>query len=143
MVRCVNRLASVDGRHRDLPRSTASARLVTAVRAARPFAQHAASRAVVGRNRSRDNPTAGRFTRQEVREIVGSAFTRFEYHIPGLASEPTVGSRQNVALAALTLSLLEALEEAGIERAYAIDLTGDTCWRFYRQWGLVTRLQRG
>jgi hypothetical protein len=35
-------------------------------------------------------------------------------------------------LAALTLSFLEALEADGIERGYAIELTGDVCWRFYR-----------
>jgi hypothetical protein len=42
-------------------------------------------------------------------------------------------------LAALTLCLLEALEQAGIERGYAIELTGDTCWRFYRHWGRITK----
>ncbi len=56
-----------------------------------------------------------------------------------LPHEPTLGSRQNVTLAALTLSFFEALEEAGIDRAYAIELTGDTCWRFDHQWGQVTR----
>jgi hypothetical protein len=42
-------------------------------------------------------------------------------------------------LAALTLSLLEVLEESGVERDYAIELTGDTCWRFYRHWGRITK----
>lgn len=88
---------------------------------------------IVGRSRSRSDPTAGRFTRPEVIRIVDAAFTRFEQHVPDLPSEPTTGSRQNVTLAALTLSFLEALEDDGIERGYAIELTGDTCWRFYRQ----------
>ena len=67
------------------------------------------------------------------------AFERFERQVPDLPSEPTLGSRQNVILAALTLSFLEALEADGIERGYAIELTGDVCWRFYQQWGQGTR----
>jgi hypothetical protein len=65
--------------------------------------------------------------------IVNHGFERFERQVPDLPSEPTLGSRQNVLLAALTLSFLEALEAEGIERGYAIELTGDVCWRFYRQ----------
>lgn len=99
----------------------------------------AAGRAIAGRNRSRTDPTSGRFTRSQIAQIVDVAFSRFEERVPGLTSEPTVGSRQNVMLAGLTLSLLEALEQDGIERRYAIELTGDVCWRFYRQWGYVTR----
>jgi len=71
--------------------------------------------------------------------LVRDAFDRFESQLPELPSEPTVGSRQNVMLAALTLAILEALEGAGIERSYAIELTGDTCWRFYRHWGRITK----
>lgn len=71
--------------------------------------------------------------------FVNDAFDRFERQVAGLPGEPTIGSRQNVMLAALTLSLLEILEEAGVERGYAIELTGDTCWRFYRHWGRVTK----
>lgn len=121
------------------PSSVPSARVVAAVRATGPFARVAARAAIVGRSRSRSDPTAGRFTRSEVNQIVSAAYSRFERHVPDLPSEPTIGSRQNVTLAALTLALLEALEEDGVERAYAIELTGDTCWRFYRQWGQVTK----
>ncbi len=97
------------------------------VRAARPLARVAGCRTIVGRSRSRSDPTAGRFTRSEVIRIVDPAFSRFEQHVPGLPSEPPVGSRQNVTLAAMTLSFLEALKNDGIERSYAIELTGDTC----------------
>lgn len=111
---------------------------IALVRAARPFVHVAARRALVGRNRSRIEPTVGRFRRPEVKELVAAAFERFERHVPDLPGEPTLGSRQNIMLAALTLSFLEALEEAGVERAYAIELTGDACWRFYSHWGQVT-----
>jgi L-2-amino-thiazoline-4-carboxylic acid hydrolase len=70
---------------------------------------------------------------------VDRGFERSDQRVPELPSEATLGSRQNVLLAALTLSFLEALEADGIERGYAIELTGDVCWRFYRQWGRGTR----
>lgn len=113
--------------------------MLAAVRAGRPVARVAARRALQGRNRSRIDPTVGRFARAQIARIVDVAFLRFELQVPGLPSEPTVGSRQNVMLAALTLSFLEALERDGIERGYAIELTADVCWRFYRQWGYATR----
>lgn len=93
----------------------------------------------MGRNRSRADPTAGRFTHRDVSGFLDDAFERFEQEIPGLPREPTLGSRQNVMLAALTLSLLEVLEESGVERDYAIELTGDICWRFYRHWGRIAK----
>jgi hypothetical protein len=109
------------------------------VRHGRPFARVAATRAMVGRNRSRTDPGAGRFTRRDVNAVVDDAFARFDRHIAALPGEPTVGSRQNVMLAALTLSLLEVIEESGVDRDYAIELVGDTCWRFYRHWGRATK----
>jgi L-2-amino-thiazoline-4-carboxylic acid hydrolase len=114
--------------------------MLTAVRALKPVVRRVACRVIVGRNRSRTDPTAGRFTRSQVNRIVNHGFERFERQVPDLPSEATLGSRQNVLLAALTLSFLEALEADGIERGYAIELTGDVCWRFYRQWGQGTRV---
>jgi hypothetical protein len=113
--------------------------LLALIRRAEPLARIAAGRAIVGRNRSRADPAVGRFTSREVSGFVSDAFDRFERHRLDLPSEPTVGSRQNVLFAALTLSLMEFLFQAGVERSYAIELTGDTCWRFYRQWGGVTK----
>jgi hypothetical protein len=114
--------------------------LLALVRRAEPLARIAAIRAIVGRNRSLTDPTKGRFTRPEVTGFVNDAFVQFERLVPDIPSEPTVGSRQNVMLAALTLSLMEVLVLAGVERSYAIELTGDTCWRFYRQWGRATKV---
>jgi len=109
------------------------------VRRGRPLAGVAARRAIVVGGRSRTDATAGRFTPGEVNGIVGEAFVRLERQVPGLPAEPTTGARQNVILAALTLSLLEALVEAGVERGYAIELVGDVCWRFYRHWGRAAK----
>jgi hypothetical protein len=113
--------------------------MVAAVRTGKPFVRGVARRSIAGRNRSRSDPTAGRFTRSQVNRIVNQAFGRFERQVPDLPSEPTLGSRQNVLLAALTLSFLETLEADGIQRGYAIELAGDVCWRFYQQWGQGTR----
>jgi L-2-amino-thiazoline-4-carboxylic acid hydrolase len=113
--------------------------MVTAVRVMQPVVRRLACRAIAGRNRSRTDPTAGRFTRSQVNRIVNHSFARFDRRVPDVPSEPTLGSRQNVLLAALTLSFLETLEADEIERAYAIELTSDVCWRFYRQWGQGTR----
>jgi hypothetical protein len=113
--------------------------MLSAIRAGRPIFRVAARRAIQGRNRSRTESTAGRFTRTQIAGIVDVAFARFELQVPTLPSEPTVGSRQNVMLAALTLGFLDALERDGVERSYAIELTADVCWRFYRQWGYATR----
>jgi hypothetical protein len=48
-------------------------------RGGKPFARVAASRAIVGRNRSRTDPTAGRFTHPEIASLVNDAFARFEH----------------------------------------------------------------
>lgn len=37
--------------------------------------------------------------------------------------------------ASLTLAVFQALLAEGIERGYAIELTGNTCWKIYAQWG--------
>jgi hypothetical protein len=114
--------------------------MIIAVRALKPVVRRVGCRAIVGRNRSRSDPTAGRFTRTQVNRTVNRGFARLDQRISELPSEPTLGSRQNVLLAALTLSFMEALEADSVEHCYAIELTGDVCWRFYRQWGQGTRV---
>ncbi len=123
----------------EVPAIAAAPWMAAAVRAGKPFVRRVAVRAMAGRNRSRSDPTVGRFTSSQISQIVNEAYSRFARQVPDLPSEPTLGSRQNVLLAALTLSFLEALEADGVERGYAIELTGDVCWRFYRQWGQGTR----
>lgn len=106
----------------------------------KPWTRWAADSALVGRNRSRSEPTAGRFTRVDVARLLDSAWAIFDRRCRDLRCEPTVGSRQNVLLACLTLSMLDALVADGIDRAYAIELVGDACWKVYAQWGQIPRL---
>jgi hypothetical protein len=70
-----------------------------AVRGRRPYGRRVASRAITGRNRSRTDPTVGRFTRSQINRIVNAGFEGFARQVSGLRSEPTLGSRQNVLLA--------------------------------------------
>ena len=105
----------------------------------RPWLRWATRSMLTGRNRSRDDPTAGRFTRRDVDRLLAAAWERFDRLAPDLPNEPTRGGRQNVMLACLTLSMLQALTAEGIERGYAIELIGDVCWRVYRQWGQIPR----
>ena len=107
----------------------------------KPWARWAAHTAITGHTRSRADPAAGRFTRAEVNALLREAWTRLGQLTPGLPAEPTPGSRQNVLLlAALTLALFHALLDDGIERGYAIELTGDACWKIYAQWGQIPHL---
>jgi ubiquinone biosynthesis protein len=110
-----------------------------AIRVLKPWVRWAARSALGGRNRSRNDPARGRFTGNDIDRLVDAAWAHFARLGRQLPTEPTVGSRQNVALACLTLSMLEALLAEGIERDYAIELTGDTCWKVYRQWGQIPR----
>lgn len=105
----------------------------------KPWARWAANAALVGRNRSREDPTRGRFTRSDVRRLLTATWDDFERLSSELPDEPTVGSRLNVMLASLTLAMLTALMEEGISRDYAIELIGDACWKIYAQWGEVPR----
>lgn len=104
-----------------------------------PWARWAARSAIAGRNRSRSDPTAGRFTHADVDRLLAAAWATFDRRAQHLPHEPTRGSRQNVMLACLTLSMLDALIADGIEREHAIELVGDTCWKIYDQWGRIPR----
>lgn len=67
--------------------------------------------------------------------MLRDAWGDFARRAPDLPVEPTLGSRQNVALAALTAAFCEALTDQGVERDYAIELTADVSWRVYAYWG--------
>lgn len=103
----------------------------------KPLTKWATRRTFVGRNRSRVKLEKGRFTHSEVNSIHNQVWHTFDSLAPEVSKEPTLGSRLNVRLAALTLALLRSLMDAGIERDYAIELIGDTCWNIYQYWGRV------
>ncbi len=100
----------------------------------RPLAARAARQALVGRNRARESPDWGRFSRADVNGLLKTAWDDYAERVGRLPPEPTVGSRMNVRLACFTTSFFNALLAAGIERAYAIELIADAAWRVYRLW---------
>ena len=108
-----------------------------------PWTRHVARRVIVGRRRSSD-PTSGRFTRLDADRMVCAAWmgaADLSVHLP---SQPTVGTRFNVRLACLTLAFFRALVDYGVARVYAIELTADMTWSFYKKWGALRRfLKKG
>jgi len=103
----------------------------------RPLAARAARHALVGRNRARQSPERGCFTRADVDGLLKTAWSDYAERVGGLPSEPTVGSRMNLRLACFTMCFFNALLGAGVERAYAIELVADAVWKVYRLWSTV------
>lgn len=105
----------------------------------RPVIGWAAHQALAGRNRAPYHPEKGRFTKTDVDRLLDQSWANFGELAPDVSREPTFGSRMNMRLAALTLVMLRSLTNDGIERKYAIELIGDTCWKVYQYWGRVGR----
>jgi hypothetical protein len=103
----------------------------------RPLAGHAARRTLVGRNRARQSPDRGRFTRADVDGLLRTAWVQYTEREGTLPPEPTVGSRMNVRLACFTMSFFNALLAIGTDRDYAIELVADAAWRIYRLWSNI------
>ena len=103
----------------------------------RPLAGHAARWTLVGRNRARQSPERGRFTRADVNDLLKTAWVQYTEREGTLPPEPTVGSRMNVRLACFTMSFFDALLIIGIDREYAIELVADAAWRVYRLWSII------
>jgi hypothetical protein len=113
----------------------------------RPLAARAARQALIGRNRARQSPDRGRFSRADVDSLLKTAWLRYTEGVGDLPVEPTIGSRMNVRLACFTMSFFNALLAIDTERGYAIELVADAAWRVYRLWSTValglTRLTPG
>lgn len=97
----------------------------------------AAHRALVGRLRNREKQEEGRFTRAEVDDLLKQAWITYDKLAPKIPHEPKIGNRMNMNLAAVTLAFLQVLVFRGVNRAYAIELTGDAAWKVYERWGRI------
>lgn len=105
----------------------------------RPFIRSAARHTLVGRNRSHTGFEQGRFTKGEVDDLLRQTWQRYALLAPAAPVEPdyTFGNRMNVQLAVLTHAALKVFQEAGMERAYAVDLIADLAWQIYKKWGAI------
>lgn len=105
-----------------------------------PWTRRVARRVIIGGPRSSE-AADGRFMRSDVDRIVRTAWRTFADLSADLPRQPTVHSRLNVRLACL---ICRALIEQGVVRAYAIEITADLTWSFYREWGVLRRfVKRG
>jgi len=103
----------------------------------RPLAARAARQVLVGRNRARNSPDRGRFTRTDVNDLLGAAWVHYAENVGKLRPEPTIGSRMNVRLACFTMSFFNALLAVDTDREYAIELVADAAWKVYRLWSII------
>ncbi len=70
-----------------------------------------------------------------MKRLLDQSWQAFDKLVPDASREPTIGSRMNLLLAALTLAMFRSLTEAGIEKPYAIELIADACWKIYQYGG--------
>ena len=104
----------------------------------RPLAARAARQVLVGRNRARQSPYRGRFTRIDVDALLKTAWANYAERVGKLPAEPTVGSRMNLRLACFTMSFFDALLATDTDREYAIELVADAAWKVYRVWSTIS-----
>lgn len=89
-------------------------------------------RTLTGRLRDSRDVLRGRLTRADVDAIWADTTETYATLARDLPSEPTVGSRLAVRLAAWTLALDRALQAHGTPAADAHALTSDVAWAAYR-----------
>ena len=97
--------------------------------------------ALVGRERSLGHAEAGRFKKADVDAVVDDAWQELATLIPAarLDRYPRFGTRLNAYLSVATLAGYRALRRAGTGRDYALTLSADAGWLFYREMIRVPR----
>lgn len=91
---------------------------------------------LMGRYLDRIQPQMGRFDRMRVDTIIEQTWQKLEQMLPGaqLDQLKTMGNRQNVFLAVVTLAAYRSFLEAGVEKEYATELISDIAWKVYLSW---------
>lgn len=99
----------------------------------RPALRRVSYQILMGRMIDKDRPERGRFLRHDVNRILKETWREVEDILPSaeLESLPTLGNRQNVFFAVLTVAFYHALVEAGVEKPYAVELFSDIGWKLY------------
>jgi hypothetical protein len=101
--------------------------------------RRAAFEALVDRRRSRLHPSSGRFTRDDVAELLPVVWRFARADAPDPAGEPgRVAASLHVATVAR--AFLDALILREVERDYAIDLVADLTWRLAQHWARLGAL---
>jgi len=78
----------------------------------------------------------GRFDRKRIDTIIGQTWQKLKQMLSGaqLDQLKTMGNRQNVFLAVVTLAAYRSFLEAGVEKEYATELISDVAWKVYLSW---------
>lgn len=107
----------------------------------RRLVRRAAHQIFAGRLLQREHPERGRFLTGDVDAILSQAWRHLDAMLPEaeLQRIPTLGNRQNVYLAMLTVAAHRAFLDAGIERDYAIELFADVGWKVYEHFVSLPR----
>lgn len=99
--------------------------------------RRAARVGLAGRLRDRHSSDKGRFTKEDVAELLRRVWTMYDELAPHVPQEPKLGNQINILLACVTLACFRVLISDGVERKYAIELISDIAWKIYEQWGRI------
>lgn len=94
--------------------------------------QQLLDRALVGRQRSRGRPDAGRFDRGDTKRLARIALRHFDALLASTPDEKTRGARLMIRNGMLSLALYRGLRDMGLSPEYATELCGDFLWAAYR-----------
>lgn len=114
-----------------------TARVRTAQRVLHPLLRRSLRRHLAGRIIDPDDESRGRFLHGGADGVARRLDEEFDAMLPVASIEdlPTAGSRINVALTVMTISLYRALVGEGVPRDHAMELTSDVVWHFYSMGG--------
>ncbi len=98
-----------------------------------PLIRRAARQILQGRFVDPATPEKGRWLRHDVNVYVEAVWERVGGLLPKarLKELPSYGNRHNVFLAVITTAAYQILIDRGVERRYAMTLTGDVGWKIY------------
>ena len=100
----------------------------------KPILSWAARKTVIGRNRNQDNSSEGRFTKQDVDQLLSSTWKNYRSMVKKIPEEKKAGAQMNVRLAALSYAFFLAFVSTGISQEHAANLIADVAWKVYDRW---------
>ena len=99
----------------------------------RPLVRRAARHALQGRLIDPSRPEAGRFLPGDVTAFLDEVWRRLPaiLAVEDLSMIPTIGNKNNVFLASVTIAAYHTLLDRGIDRDYSMQLFADVGWKLY------------
>ncbi|MCL4468455.1 MAG: L-2-amino-thiazoline-4-carboxylic acid hydrolase [Deltaproteobacteria bacterium] len=96
---------------------------------------------IEGRYIDRDNPSVGRFSREQVNGLLFGLWSGVDDLLKktDLKKYTKIGNRQNVYFAIITLAGYRAFLDSGIKKEYATELISDAGWKIFASMIVVPR----